>query len=108
MRTKYGQLPDELLHAYVDGLVNKVFKMLPMKQDNVQSLSKYIESTLRELVGQKELVEELKRNQEFLSILGILESLLQQEDFQIFRSDIFKTINLIESLKSSLGGDKHE
>jgi flagellin-specific chaperone FliS len=34
-----------------------------------------------------------------------MESLLNQDDFSKFRSDIFKVINLIEKLKFKLGGD---
>lgn len=105
MNTKYGQLPDELLVAYLDGMIPMVYKMMPMKEHNVETLSLYIESTLRELIGEKKLVESLKYRKEFLSILGILESLLEQNSFQTFRSDVFKALKLIESLKSSLGGD---
>jgi flagellin-specific chaperone FliS len=108
MNTKYGNLPDEMLVAYVDGMIAKVYKMLPMKQTHFQSLHTYMESTLREFIGQKELVLELKNNEEFLTILGTLESLLDQDDFKKFRSDIFKVINLIERLKNKLGGDENE
>jgi hypothetical protein len=106
MNTKYGQLPDETLNAYVKGMTNKLFKMIPMKEQGMESLPLYIQSTLREFVGQKELVERFKHNNEFLTILGVMESLLNQEDFGTFRSDVFKMINLIERLKSSLGGEK--
>jgi hypothetical protein len=108
METKYGQLPDEMLVTYVNGMVAKIYKMMPMKEQGIKSLSKYIEATLRELVGQKELIDKLKSNEEFLSILGILEGLLNQEDFSKFRSDVFKIITLIEKLKLSLGGNSHE
>lgn len=108
METKYGQLPDELLLVYINGMVSKVYKMMPMKETRTNSLPKYIESTLREFIGQKELVFELKDKEEFQTILGVLESLLTQDDFSKFRSDIFKIINLIEKLKSSLGGGNHE
>lgn len=106
METKYGQLPDEMLLVYVNGMIAKVWKMIPMHEKGTTSLPKYIESISREFVGQKELVDELKNNEEFLTILCVMESLLNQNDFTIFRSDVFKTINLIERLKSSLGGDK--
>jgi hypothetical protein len=105
MNTKYGQLPDEMLLAYVNGMIAKVWKTIPMKQVGTDSLPKYLEATLREFVGQKELIEQLKNNEEFLTILGIMESLLNQDDFSKFRSDIFKVINLIEKLKFKLGGD---
>jgi hypothetical protein len=105
MNTKYGQLPDEMLLAYVNGMIAKVWKTIPMKQVGTDSLPKYLEAILREFVGQKELICELRNNEEFLTILGIMESLLNQDDFSKFRSDIFKVINLIEKLKFKLGGD---
>jgi hypothetical protein len=105
METKYGQLPDEMLKVYINGMIAKAYKMIPMHEQGTKSLPKYIEATLRELVGQKELVEQLKGREEFLTILGVMESLLYQNDFQKFRSDVFKIINLIERLKSSLGGE---
>jgi flagellin-specific chaperone FliS len=107
METKYGQLPDELLITYVNGMIAKVYKMLPMKQTEAKTLANYMESTLREFIGQKELVYELRENEEFQAILGILENLLNQDDFKKFRSDIFKVINLIEKLKSKLGGGEN-
>jgi hypothetical protein len=106
MNTKYGRLPDGMLITYVNGMIAKVYKMLPMKQTEAKTLTNYMESTLREFVGQKELVNELRDNEEFQAILGILESLLNQDDFKIFRSDIFKVINLIEKIKNKLGGDE--
>jgi hypothetical protein len=105
MNTKYGQLPDEMLIAYVNGMIAKVWKTIPMKQVGTDSLPKYLEATLREFVGQKELIEQLKNNEEFQSILGVMESLLTQDDFLKFRSDVFKIINLIKKLKLNLGGD---
>lgn len=105
METKYGQLPDELLISYVNGMIPKVYKMMPMKEKETDSLHSYMESTLSEFIGQKKLVYKLKDNEEFLSILGTLEGLLDQDDFKKFRSDIFKTIKLIEKLKIKLGGD---
>lgn len=108
METKYGQLPDELLLVYVNGMIAKVWKLIPMHEKGTNSLPNYIESTLREFIGQKELVIELKNNEEFQAILGVMESLLTQDDFSKLRSDVFKIINLIEKLKLSLGGDKHE
>jgi hypothetical protein len=105
MNTKYGRLPNEMLIAYVNGMIAKVYKMMPMKESKTESLNTYMESTLSEFIGQKELVYELRNNEEFLTILGTLEGLLDQDDFKKFRSEIFKIIKLIECLKIKLGGD---
>jgi hypothetical protein len=105
MKTIYGELPNELLVVYVDGLIAKVYKTLPMKEENSQTLSVYLKSLLRELIGAKELVEELKLNQDFASLLDILQSLLNEKDMTNFRSDVFKSLTIIKRIKSSLGGD---
>jgi hypothetical protein len=105
METKYGQLPNELLVAYVDGLVGKVWKILPMKDSKSDTIDKYLNGLLRELVGNKELVFELRNNQDFLSILGSLESLIMEDERSIYRSDVFKIITLIKRIKESLIGD---
>lgn len=108
METKYGTLPDEMLVTYVNGMISKVWKMMPMKESKTETLTKYIESILREFIGQKELVNELRENEEFQTILGILENLLNQDDFTKFRSDVFKVINLIDRIKVQLGGGENE
>jgi hypothetical protein len=105
MKTLYGELPNQSLITYVDGLVAKVFKTLPMKEDNSPSLSVYLKSLLRELIGAKELVEELKDNQDFITLLDVLQSLLDENDMQNYKSDVFKCISIIKRIKSSLGGD---
>jgi hypothetical protein len=105
MKTLYGELPNELIITYVDGLIAKVFKTLPLKEDNSPTLSAYLKSLLRELIGAKELVEELKYNQDFKTLLDVLQSLINENDMQNYKSDVFKAISTIKRIKSSLGGD---
>lgn len=106
MKTLYGELPNDLLIAYVDGLIDKIFKLLPLREENSLTLNKYIEGLLREIIGGKELIEELKNNQDIISILGILQNLMNENNFESYRSDIFKCINLVKKIKKSLGSDK--
>lgn len=105
MNTKYGELPDESLIAYLNWVTSQVFKMLPMKEEESDTLELHMKAILRELIGNKELVDLLKNNRQFLSILGTLESMITQEDFTTFRSDIFKITNTITKIKQSIGGD---
>lgn len=102
MNTKYGQLPDEMLSDYINKMINKVWKMLPMREENIPTLPIYIEATLREFIAQKELIDCLKDNGNYIEILGIIEGLLKQHDFSAYRSDVFRAVNLIKKLKSSL------
>jgi hypothetical protein len=105
MKTLYGEIPNESLIAYVDGLVAKVFKTLPMKEENSPTLSIYIQSLLRKLIGTEDLVEELKINQDFILLLSILQSLLNENDLNVYKSDVFEAISTIKRIKISLGGD---
>lgn len=105
MKTLYGDMPNELLIAYVDSLIGKIYKTLPMKEENSPTLSLYIQSLLRELIGAKELVDELKFNQDFVVLLDVLQSLLSENNLHNFKSDVFKSISTIKRIKSSLGGD---
>lgn len=105
INTKYGQLPDEVLIAFVDGMIPMVWKLIPLKEDGIKTLPRYIESTLTKLIGARELIYELREQKELGYILAILESLLTQTDFIKFKSDVFTIIKLIEQLKSSIGGD---
>lgn len=105
MKTKYGDLPNEVVMSYLDGLIGKVWKVLPLKDANSNTIEKYLKSLLRELVGNKELVFKLKDNQDISSILGTLQNLINEDDSSVYRSDVFKVINLIKRLKESLNGD---
>lgn len=105
MKTLYGELPDGLLVAYMDGLIGKVFKVLPMKEKKVETLDTYLNSLMRELIGCKELILVLKEDSNFLSLLNILEHLTHENNLNNYRSDVFKALDLVEKLKSSLSGD---
>ena len=105
MKTKYGNLPDESLVVYMEGLIGKVWKILPLKEEQSLTVERYIEGLLRELIGNQDLVYELSNNKDFLSILGTLNELINVEEKEIYRSDIFKTISLIERMKVSLVGE---
>lgn len=104
MKTLYGELPNESLVTYVDGLVSKVFKVLPMKEENSPTLHLYLKSLLYELTSAKDLVEELKLNQDFVTLLIILQGLLSEDELQKYKSDVFRAISTIKRIKSSLGG----
>lgn len=105
MKTKYGNIPDEMVKAYVHGMSGKVYKILPMKEENVSTLSKYIKAILREFIDAKEVVYIFKDNQNYLAVIATLESLLKQNDMDIFRSDFFKAMTLIDKMKQFVDGE---
>lgn len=99
MNTRYGELPNELVGNYFQLLINNVYKILCLREDDCPTLCQYLENLLRELIGSQELITELQYNGLFLSLLATLESLVTEIDYDNFKSDIFKCINIINKLQ---------
>jgi hypothetical protein len=71
-----------------------------MKENNEMTLQKYMESLLRELLGNEQLINNLKGNPLFISLIGKIEYLIEYDvDIKTYRKDIFDCISLIEKLK---------
>jgi hypothetical protein len=102
MNTIYGYSPDEYWENYFKSLVSKVFKILPLREENVSSLNQYIESLLRELIGNQELADAIKHNEHFLALCGTLQNLLKESDIKTYKTDVFKCINLVKKIQSSM------
>lgn len=98
IESNYGKLPEELIEEYKDRLVGRVYKILPMKEENVGTWNAYIESLLFELVGHKDLIKGLDDNSDFISLLSILEGLIGEEDLTVVRREVFKSLNLIKRI----------
>lgn len=101
IKTKYGEISENLLKNYLDRLVNKIFKILPLKESQYDTLDVYIHSLLCELHGSRMLISELGNDTNFLAIISTLEYLLKTEESdKIFKREIFKCISLVRQIQS--------
>jgi len=102
MMTKYGDIPNNTVVVSLERLVGKVYKILPMREENCDTLDEYIENLLRELVSQRRLIDNLKHQSDLLSLISTLESVkdnsINDEKFQEFRSDVLKSLNIIKKM----------
>jgi hypothetical protein len=98
MKTKYGSVDDELLQKYIERLVNKVFKLLPLKQENNPTLVEYHKSLMLELNGANSLVLALQEDANFMCLICSLESLLFVDDFPVYRRKVLECINICKKL----------
>lgn len=104
MNTKYGKLSNVTVEVGLDSYIDKVFKILPMKEEKCPTLTIYIQGLIREFMGNSSLMEGLLYEKEFLSLVGTLENLINEEIvFEEFRSDVFKSISIIKKMKKNLG-----
>lgn len=100
IQTKYGDIPKHAIDIYQSRLIDKVFKILGMKDDGCETLDKYIDGLLFELIGAKSLIDGLCDNSDFISLLSILENLSTDNHSQpIVRQQVFKAIKIIKKLE---------
>jgi hypothetical protein len=104
MKTKYGIISDITVEVGLDGYIDKIFKILPMKEEKCSTLTTYIQGLIREFLGNSSLMEGLLYEKDFLSLVGTLENLTDKEiSFEEFRSDVFKSISIVKKMKKNLG-----
>lgn len=61
-----------LLKNYFHNLVNQVYKILPMREKETESLGKYIWRLEAELIGGNGLIDEIRDDSYYCSLLNIL------------------------------------
>lgn len=99
IEVKYGLIPKENFCNYFKFLINKTYKILPLKEENSKTLQSYLESYLRELIGNKELVSILVDEPKFISIMNILQFLISEEySVKVCKKEVFKCIQILEEI----------
>lgn len=101
VKTKYYAIPNEYFANYFQFLVGRVWKILPMSEENNKHLKGYMESLQRELIGNMNLVEDLKYDGYFITLLNKIEFLISEEyNHEVMRKEIFECINIIEKISN--------
>lgn len=111
IEVKYGLIPKGSFCNYFKFLINKTYKILPLKEENSETLKSYLESLLRELLGNKELVSMLVEEPRFITVLNTMQYLIA-EDYttKICKIEVFKCISILKeiNLKYFKSGDSDE
>lgn len=101
IQVKYGLIPRESFCNYFNFLINKTYKILPLKEEKSSTLTSYLESYLRELIGNKELVSVLVHEPKFITILNTLEFLISEEySIKTCKKEVFKCIRILEEINT--------
>lgn len=102
MRTVYGEIPNKNEKTYLRSMIDRVYKILPLKEECSETLNQYISSLLCEMVGNKILFIELADEPRFMSILSNLEFLATQDyPVHVCKSIVFKSIRMLESMNQA-------
>ena len=100
MQTKYGDYSPLSFSEYKKSLIDRVWCLIPLREEKCQTINQNIERLNRELNGLIDVCD--KENKYIFTIIHLLENSLHEEDFQVYRSDILRCCELIKKI----GGDE--
>lgn len=100
----------EIFCNYFANLINRFFKILPLREQNEASLIEYMRSLQAELLGCKELVCSIQNDSMFLTLLSILQYLIDHPECCVkeVKREVFQAIsicNKIEARYTNMRGD---
>ena len=101
IETKYYAIPNQYFANYFKFLIGRVWKILPMTEEENIHLKDYMESLQRELIGNMNLVESLKYDGYFITLLNKIEFLINEKcEHKVLRKEVFECVDLINKLQS--------
>lgn len=92
---------NEVISNYFEALVNRFFKILPIREAGESTLPLYIQSLQIEILGCKNFINTLENNSNFLTLLSILQYIHDNPDCPIkdVKREVFRSINICNRLK---------
>ena len=89
-----------LLDNYLHTLINRFFKILPMKESSEQTLNVYMKSLQMELIGCRGVVSVFSEDSTYLSLIAILQYFIDTPDCSVedTRREVFGAISLCNLL----------
>lgn len=94
------EISRHMASKYLEALVNRFYKILPIKESGESTLNQYIESLLREMMGARELITFIHEDDRFLTLLAILQYFIDNDvSIAVVRSDVFRAIGILKKLQ---------
>lgn len=93
-------LNEQFFVNYLNFLISKVFKILPISEEQPETLKDYLSSLIIELTGNQTLISQIKCDANFLSLLGTLQYLTENDcSHKTIKREVFKCIGIIQDLQ---------
>lgn len=84
---------------YLNFLTGRIFKILPISESDPITLHDYIESLQLELIGNSNLIEKIKHDAQFLSLIGMLQYLADNQcSHKVIKREVMKGIAITKKL----------
>lgn len=93
-----------LFNSYLEVTKNRVYKILPLQEEENEGLYQYVDSLLFELYGLQYVIAGVKESFNYMSLLCGLESILdeiivKEKELKFIRSEVFRLIGLVEKIQ---------
>lgn len=93
-----------LFDNYLEVSKGRIYKILPLLEEENEGLYHYIDSLLFEIYGLQYVINGVRNSSYYLSLLCTLESILdevlvKEKDIKFIRSEIFRLIGTVEKLQ---------
>lgn len=90
------------ISSYFSSLVNHFFKILPLREQEEETLKTYIESLQFELMGCKSAFPSVGDDASFITLISILQYLSDHQDCPVkaVRREVFRAISICNKLKN--------
>lgn len=96
------EISKELYLENLKTLSDKIFKILPLKEKNSDTLPKYLLSLKIELLGGLGLLHMLQDDVKILTIANTVQYFIDNDyDVETCRSEIFKCLNILKQIQSN-------
>lgn len=101
MMTVYNtEINSQMMSNYFKALVNRFYKILPIKESGEDTLQRYLESLLREMIGLKGLIVIIQNDDRYLTLLAIIQYFIDNDtDVATVRTDVFRAISILKKLQ---------
>ena len=98
INTKYGQITVEQYNKYKKSLINRIWAILPMKEENNETLNQYIESLNSELMMNISVFE---KSEHIITVVCLLEHVMFETEHEVYRKEILRCCNILSRLGDS-------
>lgn len=97
----------EMIDNYFDNMVNRYFKILPMFENETESLSTYLDSFRCELCSVYYVVDGIENDSMFVTLICILtyfiDNIEKELDKESVKREVFRAISICNQLKARYG-----
>lgn len=96
-------IQEKFLHNYFAALVNRFFKILPIKEETPSSLAPYLNSLKMELLGCEQLISTLDGDPLYVTLLSVTQFLSDNPDYpqRETRREVFRAIDICKKLQKT-------